>query len=398
MTYFKRLLGNSIQKAIARDKSILLLGPRQTGKTTFVREELSPDLELSFVSAATRLRYEKSPELLELEITAYVEKSEKKPLIFIDEVQKIPSIMDSVQYIIDKKQAAFILSGSSARQLKHGKKINLLPGRVVLFVMQPFTFNEMAPLRRSLDDILLYGALPAIACQNDTENKEIDLGSYVTSYLEEEIRAEAVVRNVGHFAKFLQFAAIESGQQIHYSKLSQNIGVAATTIAAYFQVLVDCLIAIRIEPITSSKTKRRLIKSSRYLFFDLGIRRLCANEGTQLPMNSIGHLFEQFIGLELHSYAQMHMPPMQLKYWRDSAGPEVDYVLESGSTYIPVEVKYSEHPKEKDIRHLEKFLDENDNVKYAYVVCRTPRPYIIEGKYKIHVIPWQEINTIFDSE
>ena len=203
-----------------------------------------------------------------------------------------------------------------------------MPGRVVTYTMFPFIYKEIETLTLTLEDLRIYGSLPAITLESELENKEIDLFSYVTTYLEEEIRAEALVRNVWHFAQFLQFAAGESGKQVNYAKLSQEIGIAATTISSYFQILIDCLIAIKVDPITKSKTNRRLIKTRRYLFFDLGIRRICANEGAKLSDRVIGDLFEQFVGLQLNNYAIIKNPQIKLKYWRDTAGPEIDYVLD----------------------------------------------------------------------
>ena len=186
MIYIQRLLSAHARKALARGKSILLLGARQTGKTTFVHEELQPDIEISFVSRATRLRYEKNPELLEQEIQSILPKFKRPPLIFIDEVQKIPAIMDSVQYIIDNKMAQFILSGSSARKLKSGTEVNLLPGRVVVFNLAPLTYQEIPAENLNIEDILIFGSLPGITLESDLENKELDLSSYVTTYLEDE--------------------------------------------------------------------------------------------------------------------------------------------------------------------------------------------------------------------
>jgi len=396
MRYIKRLLKVQAHQAIARGKSLLILGPRQTGKTSFIRTELHPDVEISFVKKSTRLRYEKNPELLEYELEDLIKKTSQKPLIFIDEVQKVPAIMDTLQYLIDKKLAVFIISGSSARKLKHGKDINLLPGRVVSYTMYPFLYQEIEGEDVSLEDMLLYGSLPAIVLEPDYANKETDISSYVTTYLEEEIRAEAVVRDMGRFAQFLQLAAGESGKHINYTQLSQDVGVAASTIAGYFQVLVDCLVAIKIEPITTSVTKRRLIKSARYLFFDLGIRRICANEGAKLPVKVLGDLFEQFVGLQLNACASFKNPQVKLRYWRDSAGPEIDYVLEFHKSYIPIEVKSTAQPVFKDTRHLEKFLEEYENATFAYIVCQTPRPYILGKNKNIRVISWKDIPSIFD--
>jgi predicted AAA+ superfamily ATPase len=397
MDYINRLLGAIARKTLSRGKSILLLGPRQTGKTTFVREGLKPDLEISFVQQSARLRYEKDPRLLELEIEAAIRKTDKIPLIFIDEVQKIPAIMDVVQYVIDKKQAQFILSGSSARKLKSGKDINLLPGRVVTYTLAPFTYQEIPTEYLNIEDLLIYGSLPGIVLERDYSGKEIDLYSYVITYLEDEIRTEAVVRNIGHFAQFLELAAGENGKQINMQKLSQDIGVAASTIANYFQILVDCLIAHRIEPITETSTKRRLIKSTKYIYFDMGIRRACANEGTKLPVRMLGELFEQYVGLQLLAYINLNDQSAKLRYWRDSAGPEIDYVLEQHKSYIPIEVKWSEAPTENDAAHLEKFLSEYVNASKAYIICRTPKEYIIGKNNNIHVIPWQSLHTIVNT-
>lgn len=395
MTYIKRLLGAHARKALTRGKSILLLGARQTGKTTFVHTELQSDIKISFVNRATRLRYEKNPELLEHEIQSALSKFNRPPIIFIDEVQKIPLIMDSIQYLIDNKLAQFILSGSSARKLKNGPEVNLLSGRVVVFNLAPLTYQELPAENFNIEDILIFGSLPRIILEPDLENKELDLSSYVTTYLEDEIRTESVVRNIGHFAQFLQIAAGESGKNCNMTKLSQDVGVAATTISSYFQILVDCLIAHRIEPITKTSTKRRLISSSRYLFFDLGVRRVCANEGTKLPARSLGDLFEQFVGLQLLAYRDLNNRLAKLRYWRDSAGPDIDYVIEIENKYIPIEVKFSTAPTLQDAKHLIKFLNEYENATEAYIICRTPTEYVLGASKNIKVIPWQQLHTIF---
>ncbi len=392
MDYFNRILGEKARKVLSRGKSLLLLAPRQTGKTTFVRKQLKPHLEISFVQASARLRYEQDPLLLEKELESYIQDSKSKPIIFIDEIQKIPRVMDIVQYIIDKQQAQFILSGSSARKLKHGKDVNLLPGRVVSYTLSPLVYLELPLELQNLENFLLYGSLPGIIQDSDQEDKEVDLTSYVTTYLEDEIRSGAIVRNVGNFAHFLQLAAGESNKQVNMTGLSQDIGVATTTIAAYFQILVDCLIAHRIDPITKSTTKRRLIKSAKYIFFDMGIRRICANEGVKLSNNMFGALFEQYIGLQLLAFANIHSRLIKVKYWRDSAGPEIDFVLEYKQQLIPIEIKYSTSPKDKDCNHLKKFLNEYVEAEHGYIISRTTKRYDLNKN--ITVIPWQELHTI----
>lgn len=387
-----RKLQQNVIAHLSRGKSILLLGPRQTGKTTLINEQIQADIHYSFAKIQTRQRYERDPGLLEQELETRIRQYPKPPVVFIDEVQKIPAIMDSVQYLIDSKQAQFILTGSSARQLKQGRHLNLLPGRVVALKMPPLLFDELPDPKPALEELLLYGSLPGIITETNNKNRETDLHSYVQAYLEEEVRAEAIVRNIGSFSRFLEIAAGESGRQLNFTKLSQDIGVADSTIMNYYQILQDCLITLRVDPITTSTSKRRLVKSPKYLFFDLGIRRACANEGLRLPQAVLGHLFEHYVGNELIYQSALISPQIKIRYWRDLAGPEVDFVIDVAKNYIPVEVKWSEQPKMADARHLKKFIAEYPGTEGGYVVCRTPHRYHITDN--IIALPWQELDFI----
>ncbi len=369
----------------------MLLGPRQTGKTTLISHKLQPDISYNFAKPDVRLRYEKDLGLLERELSAYKNKAKKSPLVFIDEVQKIPLIMDAIQDLIDRKIAQFVLTGSSARKLKHGSEINLLPGRIIALMLDSLSLEELPKPIPSLEELLIYGSLPGIIEQPSTF-QDVQLTSYVTTYLEEEIRAEALVRNIGSFARFLELAASESGAVINFSKLSQEIGVAVSTIADYYQILEDCLIINRIDPIINSVSHRRLIKSPKYLFFDLGIRRACAGEGVKLSVRTLGVLFEQFVGLELMRLIHQTHKNMRVRYWRDTAGAEIDYVLDVEKEYIPIEVKWSTAPTIKDTRHLQKFLHEYKNAHNGYIVCRTPQRFMLTDN--IVAIPWQDIHEI----
>jgi len=393
MEYIQRKISPKIQEVLKAGKSVLLLGPRQTGKTTLVMHELKPSISYSFARLQDRQRYEKNPVLFEQELEAEIEQSKSKPLVFIDEVQKIPRVMDTIQNLIDHNLAQFILSGSSARKLKHGPEINLLPGRVIKFTMTPLLYSELPEPKSSLENILLYGTLPGMVTEKNEMLREELLSTYVTTYLEDEIRSEAIVRNVGSFARFLELAAGEMGKQLNFTRLSQDIGVSDTAIANYYQILEDCLVATHIDPITQSKTKRRLIKSPKYLFFDLGVRRACAHEGIRLPQKTLGDLFEQYVGTELLHQITLASPHIQLKYWRDSADPEVDYVIDDAKKFIPIEVKYTDNPQTKHIRHLKKFLDEYEQAEKGYVVCRVQKR--LKLSENITAIPWQEIDFIF---
>lgn len=389
MVYFIRKLEQSIQNTLKRGKSILLLGARQTGKTTLIQRLAPAALSYSLVQVETRQRYEKNPALLAREIIAAAQTSTDKLCVFIDEIQKLPLLLDSVQDLIDRNIAQFILTGSSARKLKHGANINLLPGRVVQLQLDPLILTEMPQPLPAIEQLLLYGTLPGIITTINLQDKETDLRSYVAAYLEEEIRAEAIVRNVGMFTRFLELAATESGHLINFKQLSQDIGVARQTITEYYQILEDCLILEKIPPLTKSKTRRSLSKANKYIFFDTGVRRLCANEGTRLPPENMGMLFEQWVGLELLRIARSANHAFTVHYWRAHTGPEVDYVLAKENNYIAIEVKWTTTPAIKDCRHLTLFLSEYDTAQQGFIICNTPKKLMLTEN--IMAIPWQEI-------
>jgi len=390
MKYIHRIQEKNILESIKRNKSVLLLGARQTGKTTLINR-LKHDLAISLVRPDIRQRYEKEPELLVGEIEALPKaKKFNRPLVLLDEIQKAIGLLDVVQDLIDRKIANFVLTGSSARKLYRGTKTNLLPGRVVNCRLDPFILNEL--YTDNLKDRLLYGALPGIIMVVNPRHKEIDLESYVTTYLEEEVRAEALVRNLGSFARFLEYAASESGNIVNFRKLSQEIGVAHTTIKDYYQVLEDCLIVERVEPLIRSKTRKKLTKSNKYLFFDLGVRRVAAKEGIKLPRNRFGILFEQFVGLELIRLGRLSDKKVNVLFWRDPDGPEADWVIENEDGYIPIEVKWTDVPSKRDIKYLQVFMTEYKEAKTAYLICQIPRRVKLDTG--IYAIPWQEMNKL----
>ena len=391
MDYINRLLEKPLQAALARGKSVLLLGPRQTGKTTLIGR-LQVDWSLSLALVHERLRFEKDPGLLIGEVEALARSLKTMPLVFIDEIQKVPLLMDNVQYLIDRNIAQFILTGSSARKLR-SSHANLLPGRVVVLRLDPLVLSEIPQQTIQVEDLLYYGSLPNIITTADHTDKETDLYSYVSTYLEEEIRQEALTRNIGIFAKFLELVASESGKLSNFNNISQQLGVSHSTITSYFQILEDCLVVERVDAMHLSSTRRRLSKASKYILFDLGIRRSCAHEGTQLPDTYLGQLFEQWVGLELIRLARLHGPQWRIQHWRDSNGAEIDWVILQDQRMIPIEVKWTETPTLKDARHLKTFLQEYQ-IPCGYIVCRTPRP--VQLSDTILALPWRKVGSLFD--
>ncbi|MCC2666855.1 MAG: hypothetical protein K0S63_771 [Gammaproteobacteria bacterium] len=393
--YIPRLIEKNVPAILKSGKSILLLGPRQTGKTTLI-SHMFADKRVTLADPRSRVRYEKDPYIFSNEIEQIAEVVKNHPpLIIVDEIQKIPNLMDAIQDLIDRKIAQFILTGSSARKLRRHDDLNLLPGRVIPLRLDPFSQVELTSEYQQLDSLLLDGALPEIILEKNIAQREQLLDAYVTIYLEEEIRAEAIVRDLGHFARFLELAAAESGKIVNFSKLSQEIGVMHSTIAGYYQILEDCLVVERVEPIVKSKTRRKLSKTQKYLFYDMGVRRVAAHEGRELPREQLGHLFEQYIGLELVRITRSLPQRFFVKYWRDPSGPEVDWVIESSAGYIPIEVKWTDVPTQKDTKYLQLFLDEYpESTAKGFIICRTP--HRMKMSENIYALPWNEVAAIFD--
>lgn len=394
MTYLPRTIEAPLKKNLERGKSILLFGARQTGKTTLIKHLNLSDLSYTLLDPELRLQFEKHPNLLRKEIAAYRQRHHADlPLVTIDEAQKVPALMDAIQLIIDNKEAQFILTGSSVRKLRRHAQFNLLPGRVVNFHLDPLSILELPSPVSSLESLLLYGSLPHIYLDKDTDSKQADLSSYVTNYLEEEVRGEALARDLGSFAQFLELAAIESGNPVNINKLSQELGISRHIIAEYFSVLEDCLITEKIEPITDTSSRKRLTKAPKYLFFDMGIKRIATREGINPSTKTLGNLFEQWVGLELLRILRTQKPEARLRYWRDHAGPEVDYVIEHEKKYLPIEVKWTATPSSFDCKHIAKFIQQYPCKTTAYVICRANKAFLLDEN--IIALPWQEIGTLF---
>lgn len=390
MTYILRSIQQKMEKTLKRGKSILLLGARQTGKTTLLHK-LPLDRYISLVNLEVRLGYEQDLGRFAREIEALAAKCAHCPLIAVDEIQKIPILTDAIQDLIDRDLGQFIITGSSARKLKKTHTLNLLPGRVIPLHMDPLMIQEIPKEKLILNDLLIFGSLPEILLEDDLAIREENLEAYVSLFLDEEIRVEAAVRNVGLFAQFLHLAAAESGNALNFDKISQDIGVARGTISSYYQILEDCLVGERIEPLTASETRKRLVKTPKILLFDVGVRRVSAKMGPRLSDEMMGHLFEEYVGLELLRQLRYHAPRGRLHFWRDANGPEVDWVVEKHGEYLPIEVKFTTKPTNSHATHLKLFLKEYPSKK-GYIICRIPfRQKISEN---IEAVPWEEIPLI----
>lgn len=385
--WFQRAITPKLIATINRGKSVLLFGPRQTGKTSLVIK-LAHDLYINLMRAAILQKYEMDPEALFREISALTKLIGRKPLIIIDEVQKLPQITDAIQLLIDDNLAQFIITGSSARKIK-----NLLPGRVIKYTLSPLMLSEINDQELDLKFILENGTLPQIFSIHEKNEIEELLGSYVNLYIEEEVRKEALVRNIASFSNFLQLACIESGNIVNLRSIGSEVGVTHNTIAEYYRILQDCMLVETIAPLTKSTTRKRLAKSPKYLLYDLGVRRLGAGESLNSSIRSLSFNFEQFVGLELCRIARQQSKKIKVLYWRSHDGPEIDYVLEMTGEYVPIEVKWTEKPNTKDIKHLLNFIAEY-KVKQAYVIYRCTLPQLLAPN--VLALPWNKLPEIFE--
>jgi len=357
-----RLIEKRIAGALKDRVSFFLLGPRQTGKTTTLTELFTPleHIALNLMETRERLKYERNPSALGEEITA-----SGKPFVFIDEVQKVPSILDDIQVIIDRDKRVFALTGSSARKLRK-KGVNLLPGRALQFRMDPLIYPEykdtlsissLSELKRVLKHGELPGILTLVADSREKLASDL-LSAYVATYLEEEVRAEALVRNLGVFSKFLKLAAEGSGELVSMRSMAQDIGVNHATVSGHFQVLEDSLVAERIEPLVPAGQRGKLRKAAKHVLFDTGVRNAAAEVLGSAGFTSEywGKLLEQWVGLSLLRLMRARGMAGTLRYWRDYAGREIDWVIDLGDRWIPVEVKWGESLRPGDIRHLSHFV------------------------------------------
>jgi predicted AAA+ superfamily ATPase len=401
-TMIARNLRNELEETIKNRYSLFLFGPRQTGKTTLLNQVLGPFanvMSYSFLNISLRQRIEKHPETFRQEIEAA-----KPELILLDEVQKVPKILDEVQFLIDKYNMAFFISASSARKLKRAD-VNLLGGRAITFKLDPFDLAERQLFTKNfqgidtLKKILTYGDLPRISLlleENKIKLVENLLRSYIETFLEEEIRQETLIRNVGVFGNFLKIAAEMSGKILSLRELSQDIGVTHSTISSYYTILNDCLVIEEIPSLVPLSTRRRLSKSSKYVFFDIGARNAAAEmlTGQGIDDGEWGNRFEQWVGLLLVRYFRSRNLKGKLYYWRDHNGPEVDWVVEWDNRWIPIEVKFNQNPKQKHAAHLQTFLNEyNKKSSVGYLIFPGESPRKITEN--IIALPWFNLYDIF---
>lgn len=358
-------------EAALRRKSVLLFGPRQTGKSYLIRRALPRAKVYNLLDNDVFLRLSRRPAILREELT------EDDEVVVIDEIQKLPALLDEVQLLIEERGKRFLLTGSSARKLRRGGA-NLLGGRCATATLHPLVSAEIPGL--NLARALQFGTLPSIHLSPEPE---ADLADYVGTYLREEVAAEGLTRNIPAFSRFLEVAAFCNGQQINYAKISNDAQVARSTVQDYFEILKDTLLAYEL-PAWQRSVKRKPVQAHKFYFFDVGVARSLRGGGPlQEKSAEFGAALEAFIFHELRAYADYRGSRGEnLHYWRSKSGYEVDFVL-AGRT--AVEVKSSRTVSSQDLKGL-RALAEEGTLRDFVCVSLEPHPRRVAG---IDVVPWR---------
>jgi predicted AAA+ superfamily ATPase len=375
MKVIKRIL----DMRLPRQQSAFLWGARKTGKTTYLKEKFPNSLWYDFLKTDLFFEFSKNPSLLREQILAK-DKSEFKQPIILDEVQKIPQLLDEVHWLIENKGLRFVLCGSSARKLKRGH-INLLGGRAWRYELFPLVSQEIKKV--DLLRVLNHGLIPLHYLQNDQDCKKSQ-EAYVQDYLRQEVFAEGLIRNIPAFSRFFDAFGYSHGEITNYCNIARECGVDSKTVKEYYQILVDTLLAIRLEPFKKRQSRQVITKAPKYYLFDVGVagyltkRHLAEQRGIEF-----GKAFEHFMLMEIVAYRSYSDKDFVINFWRTKTGLEVDFVLGAGE--VCIEVKGTGRIDKKDTNAIDAFIREYSS-RRNIIVCNEKEKRL-HGK--IEIMPWK---------
>lgn len=367
MKIIKRLFHLDLPKS----RSAFLWGPRKVGKSYWIAHSLPQATVLDLLKTDVFADFSSRPSLLRERFQNH------RGLIVIDEIQKIPDLLNEVQWLIENRRQSFILTGSSARKLKRGHA-NLLGGRAWRRTMVPLSALEVEGF--DLEKIMISGLLPPHYLSPQPLE---DLRAYVADYLKEEIAAEALTQNIPSFSEFLRVAAITSSELINYVNIARETGVSHRVVRNYFDILEDTYLGFRIAPWKKSMN-RRMILTEKFYLFDVGVANYLARRTPRIGSAEFGKSFEHYILMELKAYLAYKQPEIPLTFWRTSTGQEVDFIL--GDKDLAIEIKGSERVHEGDTRTLRALLDDGP-VKKCILVSLEKHPRLLENG--IEILPWR---------
>lgn len=369
--------------SLLQKKSFFLFGPRATGKSSLIREQFTTDAPiLNLLDSQLYLRLSASPYELESIIHAYPDHQ----IVIIDEVQRIPMLLNEVHRLIEEQKIRFLLTGSSARKLRQ-HHTNLLAGRAWEAHLFPLVSIEIPDF--NLDRYLHVGGLPPVYLSAEPQEELI---AYVHTYLQQEIQVEALVRRIPAFSRFLTVAALTSGQMLNFSTIASDTGVPVSTVREYYQILQDTFLGFLI-PGWTKTVKRKALSTAKFYFFDLGVKNtLAAIKHLEPASDLYGQAFEHFVALELQAYISYRRLHLSLCYWRSRHGFEVDFIVGDA---IAIEVKTTQQVGEKHLKGLHALAEENICQRYYLIsMDRINRKLGV-----IEIIYWQDfLNKLWQDE
>lgn len=370
--YIKRIIP---LYSMLKHKSVLLLGPRRTGKSSLIEKEISADKSYDLLQSDVFLKLSLNPAYIRESLTSKVK------VVVIDEIQKLPILMDEVHHMIEKYKIKFVLSGSSARKLRR-THTSLLAGRAHSMQLFPFVSAEIPDFK--LSKIFIQGTLPPIYL---AEEPWLELKSYVGDYLKEEIMAEALTRNITHFSRFLKNAALANTEILNFESLANDAQVSSKLVREYYYILEDTLLGHMVEPFTNSgkgkSSKRKTVSKAKFYFFDLGVVNALTDEKDIVEETpAFGKRFEHFIFLELFAYLKYNNRDETISFWRKHNGDEVDFIVGDS---LAIEVKSN---KSINNRHLNgmRSISEEHKFKRKIVISRDSEKRVLEG---VEIYPYR---------
>ena len=403
---YSRHLESSLSDRASRGMARLVLGARQTGKSTLFRMlRGKQDLLIDLQERSERSRLSRDPEAL---TRSLLPPGRRMRHVLIDEIQRVPELLDEVQLLLDRHPGkfTFTMTGSSARRLRR-RDANLLPGRLHRFWLSPVCLWEGAgssrgevlprpgpPLpdpfpERDLEERLVLGSLPASFTETGTFERTLE--TYGEVYVEEEVLRESAARNLGDYGRFLELASLESGKAINLTRISQETGIALSTLRGFYSVLEDTLVGFTLRPFSRSG-RARIRKTPKFYFFDVGVRNAVARVPLDrgLLRGNEGLLFEHWVACELTARIRYLGRSHRLSFWRTVDGAEVDFVLETPQESLPIEVKYTRNPRPADARGVEHFLARYpEHARRGFVICRATRGEQLTNR--VRAVPWTDM-------
>ena len=360
-------------------QSAFLWGPRKTGKSTLLRELFPQSARFDLLETRLMLEWTRAPWRLPEQVGALDPAARAAPII-IDEVQKAPAVLDEVHRLIESEGLRFVLCGSSARKLKRGRA-NMLGGRAWRFSLHPLTWPEIPAfdLLRALNQ----GLVPQ---HYDAANHRRALAGYVDDYLKEEVFEEGLTRNTAAFARFFDALAFSHGEPLNYSSIARDCGVDSKTVREYFQILVDTLLGVFVEPFSRRRSRALITRAPKFYLFDVGIAGHVAGRRIEHPAGpEFGRALEHFVLMELLAWRAYREVDVPVCYWRTKSGLECDFILGRGGE-VAIEVKGSASLRPREFRPIRAYMDEH-RPRQAIIVCNENAPRRTGDG--IWVLPWQ---------